>query len=53
MTQDDAQQAIEWTQTTGLPLLRPTDTKEELEQLWEAWRGLSKEDQARSDEQSI
>ena len=38
---------------TGIPLVHPTETKEDLDGIWEKWKGLSEVDKDKSDRKSI
>jgi hypothetical protein len=38
---------------TGIPLVHPTETKEDLDCIWERWRKLPDNDKMKSDEKSI
>ena len=46
-------QAQEWESENGIAIVRPTETKEELDEIWKRWRKLSPSKKRLSDERSI
>ncbi len=46
-------QAQEWESENGIPLVRPTETKQELDDIWKKWRKLSPSKKRLSDQISI
>lgn len=53
MFDEKSQLALEWTKENGIAMVYPTDTKNELEELWRNWNNLNPQDKRLSDEKSV
>ena len=53
MFDEKSQMAYEWTMENGIDMVYPTNTKDELEELWRNWNELSPQEKRLSDEKSM
>ena len=49
----DATLARKWMRETGIALVYPAETQEELVHIWKEWQSLSDDDREQSDKKSI
>jgi Rad3-related DNA helicase len=53
MFDEKSQLAYEWASENGIEMVYPTNTKDELEQLWKRWQELSPQQKRLADQKSI